>query len=189
MTPNIWQGNRVRLRAIEPSDWETFDSWNQDTEMERRAYWIPFPQSKERVRQWAETTAQKVPENDTSFLVIESLAGEVAGSVNTNRCDRRQGTFSYGIAIRREHQRKGYASEAIRLLLRYFFAELRYQKVIASVYSFNEPSIRLHESLGFQLEGRLRRMIYTDGQFHDELIYGLTAEEFAAAVGPDQEVK
>ncbi len=33
--------------------------------------------------------------------------------------------------VRREHQRKGYASEAIRLVLRYFFEELRYQKVNA----------------------------------------------------------
>ena len=41
-------------------------------------------------------------------------------------------------------------------------------------------SIRLHEKLGFQLEGRLRRMIYTNGQFFDELLFGLTAEEFAA---------
>jgi len=39
----------------------------------------------------------------------------------------------------------------------------------------------LHERLGFTLEGRLRRMIYTEGTFHDKLIYGLTQEEFAAA--------
>jgi len=29
-----------------------------------------------------------------------------------------------------------------------------------------------------QPEGRLRRNIYTDGAFHDELIFGLTREEF-----------
>lgn len=38
--------------------------------------------------------------------------------------------------------------------------------------------IRLQDSLGFQLEGRLRRMVYTDGGFHDEMVYGLTIEEF-----------
>jgi RimJ/RimL family protein N-acetyltransferase len=39
--------------------------------------------------------------------------------------------------------------------------------------------IRLHERLGFRREGCLRRMIYTDGQYFDDLIFGLTAEEFA----------
>jgi RimJ/RimL family protein N-acetyltransferase len=38
--------------------------------------------------------------------------------------------------------------------------------------------MRLHESLGFQVEGRLRRMVYTDGGFHDEVVYGMTVEEF-----------
>ena len=50
----------------------------------------------------------------------------------------------------------------------------------ASVYSFNQPSQKLHESLGFTLEGRLRRMIYTNGEFHDLLMYGITKEEFEA---------
>ena len=47
-----------------------------------------------------------------------------------------------------------------------------------TIFSFNEPSVRLHERLGFQLEGRIRRMAYTGGVHHDALIYGMTAEEF-----------
>jgi RimJ/RimL family protein N-acetyltransferase len=43
--------------------------------------------------------------------------------------------------------------------------------------------VRLHEKLGFQLEGRLRRVVYTRGQYYDELYYGMTAEEFAARFG------
>lgn len=64
--------------------------------------------------------------------------------------------------------------------MRYYFHELRYQKVTAIVYSFNGRSQRLHESLGFTLEGRLRRMAYTNGTLHDELYFGLTREEFDA---------
>jgi RimJ/RimL family protein N-acetyltransferase len=48
------------------------------------------------------------------------------------------------------------------------------------VYSFNEESARLHEKLGFQLEGRIRGTEFTDGALHDKLIYGITADEFAA---------
>jgi len=64
--------------------------------------------------------------------------------------------------------------------MRYYFQELRYQKVTVHIYSFAEPSVKLHESLGFQLEGRIRRAVFTNGQYFDELIYGLTKEEFAA---------
>jgi len=64
-------------------------------------------------------------------------------------------------------------------VLRYYFEELRYQKVTVSVYSFNEESIALHKRLGFKQEGCLRRMIYTRGQYFDRLLFGLTADEFA----------
>jgi len=48
-----------------------------------------------------------------------------------------------------------------------------------SSYAFNERSVKLHESPGFQHEGRPRRIIYTGGQFHDEIFMGMTREEFA----------
>lgn len=112
--------------------------------------------------------------------MIERLDGTLVGTILTHGCDRRVGTFSYGVSLAREHWRQGYATEAIRLVLRYFFAELRYQKVTVQVYAFNEGSIALHERLGFQQEGRLRRLVYTSGQHHAVLIYGMTREEFGA---------
>jgi RimJ/RimL family protein N-acetyltransferase len=175
---NYWQGERVRLRAIEPGDWEVFFDWNSDTEVARECYYIPFPQSRESVKKWAAEKATEALKDDSFHFVIESLSGEIVGTINTHTCYRRNGTFMYGLAIRREHWRKGFASEAIQLVLKYFFKELGYQKVTAQVYAFNEASMSLHEKLGFHQEGCLRRMIYTDGVYYDEIIYGLTCEEF-----------
>lgn len=179
MNTNIWQGKLIRLRAFESTDWETHYHWDQDSEMERQLYFITFPRSKEASQRWAEKEAAKEPEHDNFFFEIENLSGEQVGIISTHYCNSRHGTFSYGVAIRSEHQRKRYASEAIFLLLRYYFQELRYQKVFAPVYSFNDASLRLHEQLGFQQEGRLRRKIFTRGQYYDEVVFGMTAEEFA----------
>ena len=175
---NTWEGQKVRLRAIEPEDWEVHFEWNHDSEMPKNLHYIWFPQSRARVKKWTEEAAVQRPHDDNVDLVIETLAGQQVGTIGVQNADPRNGTFKYGIAILREHQRQGYASEAIRLVLRHYFEQLRYQKVIATVYGFNEASQKLHESLGFQLEGRLRRMIYSNGQYHDELIYGLTCDEF-----------
>jgi len=178
---SVWQGERVRLRAVEPSDWEVFFAWNQDDDQARRLYFIPFPLSAEATRRQAEETATKRPESDSYKFVIENSDSTIVGGIGTHDCDRRTGTFSYGLNILPDHQRKGYASEAVRLLARYFFRELRYQKLTVGVYDFNEPSIRLHERLGFQREGCLRRMGFTDGHHFDVLMYGITAEEFMAS--------
>jgi RimJ/RimL family protein N-acetyltransferase len=175
---DIWQGQRVRLRGVEPADAEVFFAWDRDSEMARSVDYVWPPSSLEATRRWAESVATQKAENDIFFLVIENNDGEMVGVINTHGCDRRVGAFKYGIAIRREHRRKGYAFEAILLLLRYFFEELRYQKVTVHVHANNPASSRLHERLGFQPEGRLRRMVFTQGQYFDELLYGMTAEEF-----------
>lgn len=175
---NIFAGALVRLRGVEPEDWETLFAWNQDTASERHMYFIPFPTSKEEVRQWVAKQALQRGQDDTFFFVIETLAGEFVGSITTTACDRRNGAFSYGLGVLPPHRRKGYASETITLLLRYFFRELRYQKATAHVYSFNAPSIHLHQRLGFVREGQMRRMIYTDGRYFDDILFGMTAEEF-----------
>lgn len=177
-SPSVWQGQLVRLRAFAASDWEVYFAWDQDDEQARRLYTIPFPQSPAAVREWAEREASRTRDGDEFRFVIENRAGEMIGDLTTNRCDPRVGSFSYGIAIRRDHRRHGYAADAIPLVLRHYFHELRYQKATVSVYSFNTESARLHEKLGFTLEGRIRRMIYTNGQYFDELVYGLTVEEF-----------
>jgi len=175
---NIWEGPNIRLRALEPEDLERYQSFDEDSEMARSGWWIPFPRSSYAGKQWIEKAALEDGQDDAFRFTIEAKDHGVVGSINTDSCERRNGTFKYGIAIGRNYWGRGYAKEAIRLVLRYYFEELRYQKVTVHIYAFNERSIKLHESLGFQHEGRLRRMIYTDGEYHDEILMGLTKEEF-----------
>jgi RimJ/RimL family protein N-acetyltransferase len=179
MNDYFWQTNRIRLRQSEPEDWETIYLWNMDTQVMRDVNEVLFPESKARVKELIEKMAKKKPENDQHFMVIELReSGQFIGVINSHHCEPRVGEFMYGISIRREHQRKGYASEAIILLLRYFFDELRYQKCTVDVHGWNEASVKLHEKLGFVREGQVRRSLFTEGKHYDRYIYGMTIEEF-----------
>lgn len=176
---NYWQGERVRLRMTEPGDWEVFQAWNDDSEQSRNLYFIHPPTSAEAMRRQAEAASLKTPPPDDNFdFVIVNEGDEIVGCIGIHDCDPRVGTFTYGINTRAGYRRRGYAAEALRLVLRYYFHERRYQKVNAEAYDFNEASIRLHESLGFQREGRRRRVVYTNGRYHDSILFGLTREEF-----------
>ncbi|MBN1967368.1 MAG: GNAT family N-acetyltransferase [Anaerolineae bacterium] len=180
---NLFQGHLVRLRAVEAEDWQTHYAWDRaETESARIVDEVWFPPSRRRAQAWAERQATgEGNQGDNYFFQIERSADEMhVGIINTHGCDRRSGTFYYGLSIAPAYRRQGYASEAIRLVLRFYFHERRYQKANAEVYAFNAGSIRLHEKLGFTLEGRLRRMVFTQGAFHDALVYGMTREEFEA---------
>jgi RimJ/RimL family protein N-acetyltransferase len=104
--------------------------------------------------------------------------GKLVGSIATHHSDQRAGVFSYGLHVKQQYRGKGYASDAICLILRYFFQELRYQKCNVEAMEVNPGSQGLHEKLGFQTEGRRRRVVYTYGKHSDMIEYGMTLEEF-----------
>ena len=175
---SIWQGHRVRLRSIEPDDWSVFHEWDQDDATARMVDRIPLPRSREASRRWAEREATERPSGDAFRWAIVDGDNAVVGSISTHSCDPRVGSFGYGIGVFPSWQGRGYAAEAIRLVLRYYFTELGYQKATVHVYAFNQASQTLHRRLGFVQEGRLRRMVYADQRHWDVLVFGLTREEF-----------
>ncbi|WP_158887280.1 GNAT family N-acetyltransferase [Amycolatopsis anabasis] len=177
----FWTGRKVRLRGIEPEDWAAFQRFDEHSADMRGADLLYPPRSAEGYRQWARTRATDEPGGDEFQLAIESLADRaLVGSLSTTDTDRRAGRFGYGIAIGHDHQRRGYATDAIVLLLTYLFGERRYHKCEVGIYAFNEASIGLHEKLGFQVEGRLREHEYFAGRRHDLVLMGLTLDEFTA---------
>lgn len=178
MMENYWEGQRIRLRGVESADAEAHHRFNLTSDYGLIDQLFP-PGALARVQEWATRKAQAGFDDQTFSFQMESIeTGGLVGGIATHHCDQRTGVLSYGLHVLAEHRGKGYASEAICLVLRYYFQELRYQKANVGVYSFNGPSIHLHESLGFQLEGTMRRTVYTRGAYADLLWFGLTVEEF-----------
>lgn len=179
---NYWQGDRIRLRGVEPEDAEHFIVWNQNSERGRMLDFLWPPISEASVREWVQELSKQKLDNDGFHWIIENEAGLPVGSIiaktETHNCHARYGTFTYSVDIAPEHHRKGYASEAILLVLKYYFEELRFQKVITQVHSDNEPSLNLHKKLGFVHEGTQRRMLFSKGEYVDLVWFGMTVEEF-----------
>ncbi|MGW0193748.1 GNAT family N-acetyltransferase [Nonomuraea sp. NPDC003201] len=177
---SAWVGRLVRLRAIEPEDWEAFHSFDEYSDAVRSGEQLHPPQSAARARKWAAELAERTQGLDDVRLVIATRDGNTpVGMMNTHSVDRVHGTFAYGIGIGTPHHRKGYAGDAVVLLLRYMFFERRFQKAEAWVFGSNEASLALHRRLGFVEEGRRRRSHYANGRYDDEVLFGMTIEEFA----------
>jgi RimJ/RimL family protein N-acetyltransferase len=176
---SIWTGKRVRLRAVEPEDWEQLRRFDEDSVAQRNGHRVLAPRSAEAQREWVREKALAKPEADTFMLAVESLdEGVVVGIVSTHHTDLAAGRFSYGIALGADYHRRGYASEAVRLVLAFMFRERRYHKCESGAWSFNAASIAYHRAFGFTEEGRLRDHDFADGQYYDEVLFGMTAEEF-----------
>ncbi|WP_406865027.1 GNAT family protein [Streptomyces sp. HUAS MG47] len=176
---DMWTGKRIRLRGVEPEDWEGFRDLAGNTVDVRNADMVEPPRSDASFRAWTEERAGRSPQTESFRLVIETLADRAfAGSVTVGETDRRAGRFKMGIEVSRDHRLKGYATEANELVLTYMFAEQRYNKCEVEVYAFNEPSLALYRKLGFTEEGVLRQHEFFAGAHHDLVLFGLTAAEY-----------
>jgi RimJ/RimL family protein N-acetyltransferase len=178
-----WEGRSILLRGLESRDIEHFLRWNRDSERARNLDFLWPPVGRDQVAVWVEEQSHKKLDGDQYHWIIENRGGQAVGSIATHHCNHRNGTFSYAVDIDSEHRRQGYATEAITMVLGYYFRELRYQKVTVPVHCNNNPSLQLHDSLGFRREGLHRRMVFSQGDYIDIVWFGMTDDEFYSRFG------
>lgn len=96
--------------------------------------------------------------------------------------DRAKGTQAeLGWVLDPDRAGKGYASEAVRELLRLCFEELGLRRVTANCFADNERSWRLMERVGMRRETyAVRESLHRSGRWLDGVGYALLAEEWHA---------
>lgn len=181
---NYWQGERVRLRPMHKDDVRL---WLAEEQLDSEAVrflnaGMTLPKSEKDAQDFADRYVEFNNSDERIMFSVETLDGDLVGGVNIHSMNQKNGTFETGSRIYRAYRGKGYGFEAKIMILRYAFYEMRFQKYNIRCVETNEPIIRHAERLGCQREGCIRRHIYMQGQYHAELIYGLTREEFDALV-------
>lgn len=77
---------------------------------------------------------------------------------------------------------RGYATEAVRELIRIAFEELGLRRLVANAFAANEPSCRLMERVGMRREVyAVRESLHRSGEWMDGISYALLAEEWREA--------
>jgi RimJ/RimL family protein N-acetyltransferase len=170
------EGKSVRLRQIEESDLPKLRDWRNSPYI--RAYTREYrPLNMLNQKKWFESL---FTDQSNIMFVIEKKDDEaVIGCCGLTHINWKEGHGEVSIYIGEEKwQEKGYASDALHLLLKYGFCELRLHRIYAIIFEYNESSIKFFEKNGFKLEGRHREARFWDGKFHDELVYGVLDYEY-----------
>ena len=179
----FWSGAKVRLRGLTEDDAASAFAASLDSPGRRMLQLgIELPTSVEALRVELEKRAGCKDVNGVVVFAIDTHDGEKVGGISLHSRNRKNGTFGFGISIAPEHRGKGYATDAVRILLRYCFHERRFQKCNSACVETNAASIALHRRLGFVEEGRRRRQFFLNGRLVDDVLFGLTREEFDASL-------
>ena len=178
-----WQDDLVRLRAANADDWE-FHHYNRFDTPSRLLldYLVELPptikESQEKTAIFADFDQSTGHGRGRFMFAAETLDGNTVGWLNLNSIDERNGTFSIGMQIDGRQRGKGYGTAAMRIVLRYAFLERRLNKYNGSVLDGNIASATMLKKLGCVQEGVRRQIIYSGGKYHDEILFGLTKDEF-----------
>jgi ribosomal-protein-serine acetyltransferase len=106
----------------------------------------------------------------------DSLAG-IVSLHNLIQVDRKA---SLGYWLGASFQGQGLVTMACSVLINHSFSELKLNRLEIQCAPANDRSRRVAERLGFTQEGVLRQSWWIQGQFVDQVVYGLLASEWQA---------
>lgn len=172
-------GETVRLRATRDDDYEQLAQWWNDPALKvLQTTWVrPTPTSGtvELMRAWSANTGNNVG------LAVERLDdGALVGhatlhSVDKNRC------AELAVVLGRDYWSGGHGTDAVRVLVRYGFAEMGLHRIQLGTFAFNTRAIAAYRRVGFAEEGRRRQAVFHAGQWHDDVLMAVLADEWHAS--------
>lgn len=113
-----------------------------------------------------------------TYSVLRVTDDQLVGLVGYFDLNTRNRSAEIGGLIGPEFHGQGFSREAVGLLLKYLFTEMKLNKVYAQTAEFNNRSLKLLSRLGFKVDGRLRRHHEFKGVLYDDLLLSILAEEY-----------
>lgn len=165
------KGEKVRLRALEPSDLEFLYQLENDTGIWEISGTLK-PYSRKVLKKYLENAHRDIYEVKQLRLGICRNDGGLVGLIDLFDFDPRHRRAGVGMVIARARDRnQGLGSEALSLLCDYAFKVLDMHQLYANILAENRESIHLFEKLGFEKIGRKKQWIRSHTGFKDELMY------------------
>lgn len=175
------QGQNISIRAIEPADIDVLYQWENDTETWKVSS-TQTPFSHFVLEQYIASAHQDIYTAKQLRLMIDlpptplsnDKSGRTIGCIDLFDFEPNHQRAGIGILIAdNSYKRKGYASEALEILIEYCFTTLNLHQLFCNIAIDNEASVLLFQKHGFQITGVKKQWIRDGNEFKDELFLQL----------------
>lgn len=173
---------RLILRRFDISDAEAmFRNWANDPLVTKYLMWPPHKDvsvSREVLEDWTSRY------DDDSFyqwaIVLKSNGPEPIGSISIVRQDEHIGMVHVGYCIGKDWWHQGITTEALAELIRFFFEEVKANRIESRHDPRNENSGKVMEKCGLVYEGTVKQGDSNNQGICDYSMYGLVAKDYRA---------
>lgn len=140
---------------------------------------MPHPYPLDAAQQWIIQLARHNTDTHYTFVLCQKADEALIGAMGL-RLDDSHDRAEVGYWVGVPHWRQGYATEALREIMRFGFAELGLHRMYGRYFSDNVASRRVMEKAGMTYEGTLRGHILKWGAYKDMGVCGMLRAEWKA---------
>jgi len=164
----LLEGKNVNLRIMEREDLATLQHWDNQPKVMGEY---------QELRQEARADLEKTYDNlkDAQWFFVQKKDGKEIGYAAHYLA---AGAREIGYFVIPDERRKGFVSEAIRILIDYLFLSRDMVRIQAKTDRENVGSWKALENAGFKREGVLRKNFYCRGKWRDDYMYSILREEW-----------
>mmetsp|Transcript_26802 Transcript_26802/g.91517 ORF Transcript_26802/g.91517 Transcript_26802/m.91517 type:complete len:196 (+) Transcript_26802:306-893(+) len=172
-THNFLRGSNVSLKLMETSDACYLKALYDDVGwiMEGSSY---TPKTEQQLQALITSASQRY--SIEPRFTVQNKSGDFVGVAKLYFTDTTSGVTYIAVAICTDHQRKGYGTEANRLLVDYAILHMNMRIVYAEVNGYNHPNIELKKKEGWELVATLPDRLIKFGQPYSLLIFSMTRD-------------
>jgi len=179
----LYEGQDIRFGPIDhEKDPEVEARWTHDSEFMRLMETSPArPLSAAMIKKQYEKLEKQIEEDKNlyHFMIRARADDRLIGKAAVQRIEWANGNAFVRLGIgAAEDRRKGYVTHALRMLLRFAFAELNLFRVTAVVPEYNVGAVALLQKFGFVQEVCRRKALERDGRRWDLYVFGLLNDEW-----------
>ena len=144
------RGKNIELRAVEPTDVDLLYAWENDESLWHLSNTLT-PFSRFDIEQYVLNAGQDIFAAKQLRLMIV-ISDKAIGSIDLFDFEPAHKRAGVGIMVVKNERNKGYASEALHVLVEYCFNVLHLHQLFCNISADNQASISLFSKEGFEIK-------------------------------------
>jgi len=169
------RSENLTLRALEPSDIDLLYQWENDTSVWHLSNTLA-PFSRFALEQYVMNASEDIFGSKQLRLMIDLVTepkNRTIGCIDLFDFDPANMRAGVGIMIINDERGKGYASEALDLIIEYAFNRLKLHQLYSNVLIDNKASLELFKKKHFAIIGVKKEWIRINDSWTDEYLLQL----------------
>jgi RimJ/RimL family protein N-acetyltransferase len=172
----LFEGRNVNLRIMEKEDVPLLVDWWNSLEFQGKYFPVPQKSRTQALQEFENPSPVQAAMGHAEFM-IEKKDGTRIGHIGYGK-DILHEWIEIGYDIVPPERKKGYASEAIQIMVDYLFLSRDIPRITVCTDARNTAAIRAAEKAGFKVEGIVRKGGFSMGKYVDACLLGLLREEW-----------